>query len=56
MEHSEELKKLQTLKEEIGELSSTDEKRFRALKRNCERELLQVCKDRWKAKEMAPKV
>ena len=42
MEGSEEMKKLQALKEEIGELSSADEKRYRALKRNCERELMQV--------------
>ncbi|XP_074649914.1 regulator of nonsense transcripts 1-like [Tubulanus polymorphus] len=36
-----ELKKLQQLKDETGELSSTDERRFRALKKQCERELLQ---------------
>ena len=44
MEGNEEQQKLQALKDEIGELSSTDEKRFRALKRNNERELLQVKK------------
>ena len=37
-----ELQKLQQLKDETGELSSNDEKRYRALKRNAERELLQV--------------
>ncbi|XP_048583576.1 regulator of nonsense transcripts 1 [Nematostella vectensis] len=36
-----ELQKLQQLKDELGELSATDEKRYRTLKRNCERELLQ---------------
>lgn len=36
-----ELQKLQQLKDETGELSSNDEKRYRALKRNAERELLQ---------------
>ncbi|XP_071845963.1 regulator of nonsense transcripts 1-like [Apostichopus japonicus] len=41
MDGAEELKKLQALKDEIGELSSSDEKRYRSLKRNCERELLQ---------------
>ena len=35
-----ELKKLQQLKDETGELSSADEKRYRALKRKCESELL----------------
>ncbi|XP_061409775.1 regulator of nonsense transcripts 1 isoform X1 [Lethenteron reissneri] len=35
-----ELQKLQQLKDETGELSSADEKRYRALKRNAERELL----------------
>lgn len=35
-----ELKKLQQLKDETGELSSTDEKRYRMLKRKCESELL----------------
>ena len=37
-----ELSKLQQLKDETGELSSTDEKRYRALKKQCEKELLQV--------------
>ena len=37
-----ELQKLQQLKDEAGELSAADEKRYRSLKRNCERELLQV--------------
>ena len=37
-----ELQKLQQLKDEQGELSSSDEKRYKTLKRNCERELLQV--------------
>ncbi|XP_035667154.1 regulator of nonsense transcripts 1-like isoform X1 [Branchiostoma floridae] len=44
MERSEclpELQKLQQLKDETGELSSADEKRYRTLKRNAERELLQ---------------
>ncbi|XP_022108204.1 regulator of nonsense transcripts 1-like [Acanthaster planci] len=41
MEGSEEQTKLQALKDEIGELSSADEKRYRTLKRNSERELLQ---------------
>lgn len=36
-----ELQKLQQLKDEQGELSSSDEKRYKTLKRNCERELLQ---------------
>lgn len=35
-----ELHKLQQLKDETGELSSTDEKRYRILKKACERELL----------------
>lgn len=35
-----ELKKLQQLKDETGELSSSDEKRYRTLKRKCESELL----------------
>lgn len=38
-----ELQKLQQLKDETGELSSSDEKRYRALKKACEKELLQVC-------------
>ena len=37
-----ELAKLQQLKDETGELSSTDEKRYRALKKQSEKELLQV--------------
>lgn len=41
MEGYPELKKLQQLKDETGELSSTDERRFRALKKQCEKELLQ---------------
>lgn len=36
-----ELLKLQQLKDETGELSSSDEKRFRNLRRHCEREMLQ---------------
>nr|XP_027195378.1 regulator of nonsense transcripts 1-like [Dermatophagoides pteronyssinus] len=38
--HSE-FRKLQQLKDETGELSSSDEKRYRILKRQCERELLE---------------
>lgn len=38
-----ELQKLQQLKDDQGELSSSDEKKYRFLKRQCERELLQVC-------------
>lgn len=41
-----ELQKLQQLKDEQGELSAADEKRYRSLKRNCERDLLQVS-DHW---------
>ena len=37
-----ELEKLQTLKEDQGELSSADEKRYRTLRKQAERELLQV--------------
>ena len=37
-----ELNKLQQLKDETGELSSQDEKRYRQLKKQCEKELLQV--------------
>lgn len=37
-----ELAKLQQLKDETGELSSTDEKRYRALKKQCEKDLLQA--------------
>ena len=36
-----ELRKLQQLKDDQGELSAADEKRYRTLKRQCERELLQ---------------
>ncbi|XP_064619137.1 regulator of nonsense transcripts 1-like isoform X2 [Lineus longissimus] len=41
MEGFQELKKLQQLKDETGELSSTDERRYRSLKKQCEKELLQ---------------
>lgn len=41
--HSE-LHKLQQLKDETGELSSADEKRYRMLKKACEKELLEVNK------------
>ncbi|XP_028967713.1 regulator of nonsense transcripts 1 [Galendromus occidentalis] len=41
-QHISELKKLQQLKDETGELSSADEKRYRILKRLCERELLEA--------------
>lgn len=41
-QHVSELKKLQQLKDETGELSSADEKRYRTLKRLCERELLEA--------------
>lgn len=37
-----ELQKLQQLKDETGELSAADEKLYRTLKKQCERELLQV--------------
>ena len=37
-----ELQKLQKLKDVMGELSASDEGRYRALKRKVERELLQV--------------
>ena len=40
METSTELKKLQQLKDETGELSAEDEKRYRALKSQAEKELL----------------
>lgn len=40
METNNELKKLQQLKDETGELSSGDEKRYRALKKQAEKELL----------------
>ena len=45
--HSAELRKLQQLKDELGELSASDEKRYRTLKRQCERELLQVGVVKW---------
>jgi regulator of nonsense transcripts 1 len=38
-----ELQKLIQLKTEQGELSSSDEKKYKTLKRACEREILQVC-------------
>jgi regulator of nonsense transcripts 1 len=40
LESEPELKKLQQLKDETGELSSADEKRYRTLKRKCESDLL----------------
>lgn len=42
MDMSTELKKLQQLKDETGELSSGDEKRFRMLKKQAEKELLEA--------------
>ncbi|KAG8126938.1 putative Regulator of nonsense transcripts 1-like protein [Naja naja] len=42
MDSMPELQKLQQLKDETGELSSADEKRYRALKRTAERELLML--------------
>lgn len=42
MESNTELKKLQQLKDETGELSSGDEKRYRMLKKTAERELLEA--------------
>lgn len=42
MTSNSELQKLQQLKDETGELSSSDEKRYRALKKNSERELLEA--------------
>lgn len=42
MTSNSELQKLQQLKDETGELSSSDEKRYRALKKNAERELLEA--------------
>lgn len=42
MDGHSELHKLQQLKDETGELSSADEKRYRMLKKACERELLEV--------------
>ena len=41
MDKNSELNKLQQLKDETGELSFADEKRFRYLKKACERELLE---------------
>lgn len=42
METMPELQKLQQLKDDQGELSSSDEKRFKTLKSSAEKELLQV--------------
>ncbi|XP_017100799.1 regulator of nonsense transcripts 1 homolog isoform X1 [Drosophila bipectinata] len=42
METNSELKKLQQLKDETGELSSADEKRYRSLKRGTENQLLEA--------------
>lgn len=42
METNSELKKLQQLKDETGELSSADEKRYRTLKRTSENQLLEA--------------
>lgn len=42
MKSNSELQKLQQLKDETGELSSSDEKRYRALKKTAERELLEA--------------
>ncbi|EDW07691.2 regulator of nonsense transcripts 1 homolog [Drosophila mojavensis] len=42
METNSELKKLQQLKDETGELSSADEKRYRSLKRGAENQLLEA--------------
>lgn len=42
MEGHSELHKLQQLKDETGELSSADEKRYRMLKKACEKELLEA--------------
>ena len=42
MESMPELQKLQQLKDDQGELSSADEKRFKTLKSSAEKELLQV--------------
>jgi regulator of nonsense transcripts 1 len=38
-----ELQKLIQLKNEQGELSSQDEKKYKSLKKQCEREILTVC-------------
>jgi len=42
VEGSLELQKLQLLKDETGELSSSDEKRYRMLRKQCEKELLDM--------------
>uniref|UniRef100_T1J7E0 DNA helicase n=1 Tax=Strigamia maritima TaxID=126957 RepID=T1J7E0_STRMM len=42
MDGNNELQKLQQLKDETGELSSSDEKRYRILKKACEKELLEA--------------
>lgn len=42
LEDRRELRKLAQLKEEAGELSAADERKYRALQRATERELLQV--------------
>ena len=42
LEGNSEYTKLQMLKEETGELSSSDEKRYRILRKTCEKELLDV--------------
>ena len=42
MDSYSELRKLQQLKDETGELSSSDEKRFRSLKKSAEKELLDM--------------
>ena len=42
LEGNSEFQKLQLLKEEAGELSSSDEKRYRILRKQCEKELLDV--------------
>lgn len=42
MKSNSDLQKLQQLKDETGELSSSDEKRYRALKKTAERELLEA--------------
>ena len=42
LEGNNEFSKLQMLKEETGELSSSDEKRYRILRKQCEKELLDV--------------
>lgn len=43
MDSMPELQKLQQLKDDQGELSSSDEKRYKTLKTSAEKELLQVC-------------